>query len=219
MIGVDQHHGSTSAGGAMGVRRTRGPLLVRVVAADVGTSSAGALPEAESATPHLLEQTSGGAAFVPADRAGAAMAELRRMTGLKWEQLARLFGVSRRALHFWASGKEMAAGNEEHLHRLCAVMRRVDRGSASANRTALLGVLDDGRIPFDLLTAREYDRVVALLGESEGGRVRPPRVSAAELRRRAPPAPEDLAGALTDRVHPVSGRLLDATPVRVARRK
>ena len=85
--------------------------------------------------------------------AGAVIGELRRLSGLTWDQLARLFGVSRRSVHFWASGKPMAPSNEEHLRRLLAVVRKVDRGSARANRAILLGADEDGISLFDLLAA------------------------------------------------------------------
>ena len=57
----------------------------------------------------------------------AAVSEFRRLAGLTWEQLARVFGVARRSLHFWASGPPINAGNEEHLRRLLAVLRQADR--------------------------------------------------------------------------------------------
>ena len=33
------------------------------------------------------------------------IAELRSLSGLTWEQTARLLGVTRRSVHFWASGE------------------------------------------------------------------------------------------------------------------
>jgi len=85
-------------------------------------------------------QTSAGAPANETSSANGALSELRRLSGLSWDQLARIMGVSRRALHFWASGKPMARTNEEHLQRVLAAVRSIDRGSAAANRTALLGL-------------------------------------------------------------------------------
>jgi len=211
---------STSAAGAMLMPHVREPVLVGFMLAGLGTSSAHALPaEIVLRSPRPMEQTTAGASIVIADRAGAAIAELRRLSGFTWDQLARLFTVSRRSLHFWASGKAMTPSNEEHLQRLLAVVRKIDRGSASANRTALLAVREDGTIPLDLLAAEQYERVVALIGPGKARRVNVPKLSAEAMAARAPRPPEELVGALQDRVHATSGRLLAAKAVRVPRRK
>ncbi|PKN56512.1 MAG: transcriptional regulator [Deltaproteobacteria bacterium HGW-Deltaproteobacteria-14] len=206
---------STSAAGAMLRRQARAPALVGALLFGLGTSSALALA-AESAqeTARPAEQTtSGSASATPAD-AGAAIAELRRLSGLTWEQLARLFGVSRRSLHFWASGKALAPSNEEHLQRLLRVVRAVDRGSASANRAVLLAAGGDGVIPFDLLAAGRYDAALQTLGTGTGRRTQARKPSAEAIAARTPRPPEELVGALQDRVHPASGRLLAAKPIR-----
>lgn len=152
--------------------------------------------------------------------AGAAIGELRRLSGLTWDQLARIFDVSRRSLHFWASGKAMEPSKEEHLQRVLAVLRTIDRGTASANRSALLGECADGSWPIDLLAARDYQRVRTLLGQGAGRRqVSLPKLSAEARAARAPRPPAELVGALQDRVHPTSGRLLAAKPITTTRRK
>jgi hypothetical protein len=130
-----------------------------------------------------------------------------------------MFSVSRRSLHFWASGKAMTPSNEEHLQRVLAVLRKIDRGAASANRTALLSVREDGSIPFDLLVNGDYDRTLSLLGPGDGRRVSPPKPSTEARAARAPRPPEELVGALQNRIHPTSGRLLAAKPITTTRRK
>lgn len=148
---------------------------------------------------------------------GPAIAELRRLSGLTWDQLARLFDVSRRSLHFWASGRTMSAGSREHLQRLLVTLRTVDRGAAHANRSALLDPREDGEILFDRLVEKAYERVVASLGPGDARRVRAPKLSAKAMAEQAPPSPETLVDALDDRVHPASGRLLSSKPVSVRR--
>lgn len=209
--------GSTAAG----VRRQVSLPVLGVVALITGLGTVGVQPAGlEMALCYLhLEQTSAGASIVIADRAGAAIAELRRLSGFTWDQLARLFKVSRRSLHFWASGKAMTPSNEEHLQRLLAVVRKIDRGSASINRSALLAVQDDRTIAYDLLADEQYDRVVTLLGPGGARRVKAPKLSAEAMAARAPRPPEELVGALQDRVHASSGRLLAARAVQVPRRK
>jgi DNA-binding transcriptional regulator YiaG len=166
-----------------------------------------------------VEHTTAGAAVVVAEPAGAAIGELRRLSGFTWDQLARIFNVSRRSLHFWASGKPMAPSNEEHLQRLLSVVRKIDRGSASANRAALLGVREDGSLPFDLLAAGDYERVLSQLGQGKARRAAPPKLSEEARAARAPRPPEELVGALQNRIHPTSGRLRAAKAIAVSRRK
>lgn len=207
---------STSAAGAM-LRHLSGPIIVGLVLAGLGTSTAHALPDdVDLRSLRPAQQTTTGLATLLAEPAGAGISELRRFSGLTWDQLARLFNVSRRSLHFWASGKTMTPANEEHLQRLLAVVRKVDRGSATENRIALLAVLDDGSIPFDLLANGEYDRVVELIGLGHA----PPRVtglkiSAEAKAARMPLPPEQLVGTLEDRPHRELGIVRAAKSVRV----
>lgn len=211
---------STSAAGAMVMRRARKPVLVGCMLAGLGTSTAYALPpDMMLHSQRLLEHTTAGVAVAVAKPAGGAIGELRRLSGFTWDQLARLFNVSRRSLHFWASGKPMAPGNEEHLQRLLAVVRKIDRGSASANRAVLLGAREDGSLPFDLLAAGDYDRVLSLLGPGDPRRAPPPKLSDDARAARAPRPPEELVGALQDRIHPTSGPLRAAKAITVSRRR
>ncbi|WP_419950972.1 helix-turn-helix domain-containing protein [Candidatus Palauibacter sp.] len=75
---------------------------------------------------------------IDAEATRAAVSELRRISGLTWEQLAELFGVSRRSVHCWASGKPLNAANHERLMRVLDVVRDADRGTAHSTRAALL---------------------------------------------------------------------------------
>ena len=208
---------STSAAGPMILRHVREPLVLGILMAGLGTSPGLALPlDVFSFGPRPLQQTSAGVSVAPVMRPGADIAELRRLSGFTWDQLARLFGVSRRSLHFWASGKVMTPANEEHLARLLGAIRKIDRGSASANRAELLAPGDAGEIPFDLLATGRYDQVVALIGVSTSKpRVAAPKLSEAAMVARAPRRPEELVGALQDRVHRVTGKVRAARSARV----
>ena len=211
---------TTSAGGAMFLmRQVREPILASVIVVGLGTSAA-AMPSAD-AVPQLqrpVDQTNAGVSLPEALSAGHAIAELRRLTGLTWDQLARLFNVSRRALHFWASGKPMASGNEEHLQRLLAVVRKIDRGTATANRGRLLAAREDGSLAFDLLAVGAYDQALTLVATGDARHVSPPNLTEAARAVRAPRRPEELVGALQDRIHPSSGRLRAAKLVNIRRR-
>lgn len=218
-IAVSQTFESTSADGPMRFRQFQ-PVILGCMLAGFGTSTAYALPW--GGTPqwqYRLEQTTAGAPVEVPHPAGAAIGELRRLSGLTWDQLARVFGVSRRSLHFWGSGKPMAPSNEEHLQRVLAVVRKIDRGTASANRAALLGGREDGILPLDLLVAKDYERVISIMGGGDARRASPPKLSKEARAARAPRPPAELVGALQDRVHPTSGRLLGAKVIAIPRRK
>lgn len=137
----------------------------------------------------------------------AAIAELRRRSGLTWDQLARLFGVARRSVHFWASGKALNAANEERLSRMLAVVRYVDRGTSQATRSALITAQNDGVIPFDLLAKDAFDEVMERLGA--GPQWSMPALiplSTAARAARMPPPPDERVGALHDSVHREVGK-------------
>jgi hypothetical protein len=207
---------STSAAGPMRLGQVAGPVLLGFMLVNIGTSTTYPIPNgiAPYSRSSAGQTTAGAPVPLVAASAGAVIGELRRLSGLTWDQLARLLGVSRRSVHFWASGKPMAPSNEEHLRCLLAVVRKVDRGSARVNRAILLGAGEDGISPFDLLVAGGHERVFSLLGSGEGYRTSPPKISEDARTLRAPQRPEELVGALQDRIHRNEGTARVAKSVR-----
>lgn len=205
----------TSADGAM-VKQARKTVIVGCMLVGLGTSTAVASPMSEALrSQRAMEQTTSGAPIFVSEAANVSIGELRRLSGLTWDQLARLFKVSRRSLHFWASGKPMTSSNEAQLQRLLQLVRKLDHGSASANRAALFRIREDGVALFDLLVAGAYEQVLSLLGASHPVSARPPKPAAATLAARAPRPPEELVGALQDRVHHDRGPVRAAKSVRI----
>lgn len=153
------------------------------------------------------------------ERHRAAVNELRRISGLTWEQVAQAFGVSRRSVHLWASGGAMTRDHQDRLWALLKVVRAADRGDASDNRAALLAVGSEGKSPLELLCAGDWSGARALLGV---GVVRPSAtrtpLSPAAQAERAPLPPEVLVGALQESVHKELGRARAARTARGARR-
>jgi DNA-binding transcriptional regulator YiaG len=207
----------TSAGGSiLGDRGYVWHLCTGGMLCIPGTTTMAGLPAQEHAL-LLQEQTNSGVRGQEPLSSGSAIMELRRLSGLTWAQLARLFGVTPRSLHFWASGKPLTPANEERLHKLLATIRKLDRGSARENRSLLLSVRRDGIIPFDLLVAGQYEQVLALLGSRRTpGRLKPSTLSVEAREARQPLPSEELVGALPDRPHKDTGRV--RVP-RVARRR
>ena len=209
---------STSAAGAMSKkapRRTVWPSDLRIRSTAAGDPTIEDWREA-CRTYRLLEtyaSTSVAPSAGPPD-APAALAELRRLSGLTWEQLAQVFGVTRRTVHFWASGRPLNARNEEHLRRLLAMLMRIDRGSADINR-AILFTDRGGIIPIKLLEEHRYDEFLQRVGEGPGRRTVARKPLSREARKaRKPQAPQELVEALQDRVHKDIGRGRAARTVR-----
>ena len=146
---------------------------------------------------------------------GNAISELRRISGLTWKQLGELFAVSRRSVHFWASGKPLNAGNAQRLMRVLDIVRYANRGSASRTRAALLNS-SEGTTPFEMLAGQRFDEARVALGQ---GHARPlpvlvelsPEAKAA----RKPLPPEELYDARSERVHREVGRARAARTVRI----
>lgn len=63
---------------------------------------------------------------------------LHRESGLTWDQLARTMGVSRRALHAWASGQRLAASNAERVDSIYRVIHSLPMTTKDDRRSALL---------------------------------------------------------------------------------
>lgn len=87
---------------------------------------------------------------------------LRDRSGLTWQQLARAFGVTRRAVHAWATGQPMSTSNVERLERIEALIEEHDMGEPHETRARLLSRAGDQNAPFailleELTPGREYD--------------------------------------------------------------
>ena len=131
-----------------------------------------------------------------------AIMELRRVTGLTWDHIANIFQVSRRSVHNWANGKTMTQSNEEKLHEILSVARRIDTGSAASNRSAFLSKDSSGRSPLEMLTDSKYSDAIKTIGVSDTRRKSPAHLSDEEFnRRKAPSSPEQLLDALHEKVH------------------
>lgn len=145
----------------------------------------------------------------------SAVAEIRRRSQLTWEQLARVFGVQRRSLHFWARGARPSAENAERILRVLAIVRHYDTGDAERTRAELLKPLQTGISVYEMLCAHREDEVVRLLRSGSSPTPpaparrarRPPALSPSERDRRRGLAPSELLDARHDAA-PSRGRLL-----------
>ena len=69
-------------------------------------------------------------------------------SGLTWEQVARLFGVSKRAVMLWKAGGQMSAGHEERLALLLQRLSQAPTNDPVATRGWLLTVGKEGSAPY-----------------------------------------------------------------------
>lgn len=154
--------------------------------------------------PSFFERTASGPdgqiVPVPSESTGEAVLEIRRRSGLTWEQLGYLFDVSRRSVHHWASGKPVTPDHERIIRRMLASIRRLDQGSQVATRARLLAVDEDvGVSTLDLLKEGRFGEAGGRTGGkwSPGHRLAPLSREAQDARR--PPAPALLLEADQDR--------------------
>ena len=141
-------------------------------------------------------------------RARDAIFELRRLTGLTWEELAALLSVARRSLHLWANGGAINTVNERHVRDLLMAMRELDRGTARENRALLLAPLRDGDITIgDLLRGQDFSGAVALVGRGRGRVILPP-VTRETLWKPEKLSVADRLGTSADHIHTDEGRSL-----------
>lgn len=64
----------------------------------------------------------------PAD----AIAELRETLELSWDELAALFGVSRRTVHYWARGARLSSANQARLEHIYGTLIGLTRDEIMA---------------------------------------------------------------------------------------
>lgn len=208
--------------------RSGWPILVLSGALSAaGTSSAEPNRLWEAPYVHEQEATASGSSWAETidggieqqgESTGQAVAELRLISGLTWEQLGHMFGVSRRSVHFWASGKPLNADNETRLLQVLDIVRRADRGDARSTRAALLDV-QDGHSAVDLLAEGQLKEARLRLGAGSQRAVQARGELDAEARAaRAPLRPEELVDARHDRVHRNPGGARAARTVRNRRR-
>lgn len=76
-------------------------------------------------------------------------------SGLTWEQLAKLFGVSRRALHLWVAGGRLNSANQQVLTTLIDAVRSLPGGTPGAKRSQLMAPRGGRRSLFDELRAMQ----------------------------------------------------------------
>lgn len=190
----------TSAAGPM----RRAGLALTIATMLATTSTSGAATSNGYETPRPVERTTAGPPgqirFAPAESTAEAILEIRRRSGLTWEEMSELFDVSRRSIHHWASGKPVSARRERALRQALAAIRRFDRGDQAGTRARLLAV--DHPTGVSALDMMREGRFEEITGRPEGVRTSDPlRVPLSREAResRRPPPPTFLLEARQER--------------------
>lgn len=105
---------------------------------------------------------------------------LHEVSGLTWAELARLFGVSRRAVHGWATGARMNAAHAARLSRLVDFFATVDTGDRDTTRALVIAPNASGE--------SEYQRLLAALPSRETTQGRIHYVEGLRTRADEPPS-------------------------------
>jgi transcriptional regulator with XRE-family HTH domain len=155
--------GRSAPTAGQGTRMLAGSLLL--VGGLLGGTSACGLPDAAMIPAHVLEGGTSNGTWdlgIKATRASAGQTtnqasfqatvlSLRELSGLTWDQLARLFGVSRRALHLWATGGRMNSYHSARLNEVFAVVRSLPAETSERRRELLLLPKEGGHSLYETL--------------------------------------------------------------------
>lgn len=212
-----KHLERTTSGGGGGVAGPMKWALCFSIAftASATTTSASAFHDSAAMSCRAARTDSGQSRKEEAEHSDG-VSEVRRLSGLTWDQVATLFGVSRRAAHHWASGKPMTAENELHLLRVLGSLRALHVGSARPNRQMLLAPVEPGGASiFDLLRERKYDLVAQLVGQPQHGPAVRSQLVVPE--DRLPLKPEQLISTAAESFNVPTGPRKRAKAVRVKR--
>ena len=102
--------------------------------AEVSTRIASELPTSS----HLPPIKSIGSDTHPAPASATRVRRVKEDSGLTWDQFRRLFGVSQRSVHLWASGGRMSTRNEERLAYIEQVVSALGFATPEQRRERLL---------------------------------------------------------------------------------
>ncbi len=145
----------------------------------------------ESTTANIMGQVDP----IPIKTTAEAVLEIRRRSGLTWDELSEIFDVSRRSVHHWANGKRISAGNERVIYRTLEAIDHLDEGNQVKTRARLLDVGISGLSPFNMLVSHKFEQVTDLIqGAAKLARHSLP-LSPESLEARRPAVPISLLSA------------------------
>lgn len=123
ILAVSSTISASAPSGSWSMTSAEGSPQLRVVATAGGTSSG---QIAKGATPRLSAE--------PARQ----VTELRILSGLTTDQVAKLMGVTRRSIHNWIGGSAMTRQNQQRVAELLSLVRSLPADTPEGRRDAVL---------------------------------------------------------------------------------
>jgi transcriptional regulator with XRE-family HTH domain len=87
----------------------------------------------------LVDVTALGGDYAPTLR------QVQQRSGLTWGEIARTLGVSRRAVHHWASGKRVSDRHVKRIEEFASLVTTHARATSELTRGSLTALRPDGR--------------------------------------------------------------------------
>ncbi len=118
-----------------------------------------------------------------------AVMEIRRLSGLTWDELGDLFDVSRRSVHHWANGNSVSAQHDRTIRMMLAAIRQINQGEQAHTRALLLSVEENSAdTAFDLLKNGQFEEAIArVMGIRAARSVRASLIRKKRDKHRLPP--------------------------------
>lgn len=79
--------------------------------------------------------------------------QIKERGSYTWDQVAKMFGVSRRTVHLWASGGRISAPNEEAIATVANEISLIENSNEGGTRLQFLALLDRHRSLFASATS------------------------------------------------------------------
>ena len=93
-----------------------------------------------------------------ADHYQSKLRNLQFCSGLTWSEMARAFGVSRRAVHHWAAGSRLSERNAQRVEKFAALVTQNQESTPDLTRRRLLTPRGDGRSPLTVFSEESQPR-------------------------------------------------------------
>jgi DNA-binding transcriptional regulator YiaG len=81
---------------------------------------------------------------VPLPELAKSVRSLHQRSGLTWDELAKIFGVTRRSLYNWSIGGQVSAANARAIAEVIRSLHEIDAGDPKITRSRLLAPTENG---------------------------------------------------------------------------
>jgi DNA-binding transcriptional regulator YiaG len=111
----------------------------------------GIAPRTQRAALKAQEQPASDEEDAPLPELAKSVRSLRQRSGLTWDELARIFGVTRRTLYNWSIGGQVSAANARAIADVIGSLHEIDAGDPRVTRSRLLAPTENGATLYAML--------------------------------------------------------------------